>query len=91
MKAEDFTDVFEAYPETDEIFVVDGMPFTNKEHALGHERGTKKPLVTIKRSGATVKAAAEQPTKPKTKKELAAELEALAAAEKAAAAAEPEA
>jgi hypothetical protein len=42
--------VFDAYPEVDEIFVVDDMPFLEKGHAEGHSNTTKKPVKTFRRA-----------------------------------------
>lgn len=85
MKPEDFKDVFDAHPTAEVIHVVDGMPFLEQGHAASHVRTTGKPMVSIRRS--EISGVKVVPAKAKTKKELAAELEALAEAEKAEAAA----
>lgn len=44
-----WNNVFEAYPEVDEIYVVDDMPFLEEGHADGHSNTTKKPVQKFKR------------------------------------------
>lgn len=41
-----FKDVFDAHPEAEKIFVVDGMPFLNKVDALNFASGDESKVET---------------------------------------------
>ena len=42
-------EVFDAYPNAEEIFVVDNMPFLVEEHAKSHAKTTGKKVEKIER------------------------------------------
>lgn len=45
----DWTEVFESYPQAEQIFVVDDMPFTERGHADSHARATGHTVVVVAR------------------------------------------
>jgi hypothetical protein len=53
--------VFDCYPDTDLIYVVDGMPFVQRGQAEGHSKTTGKPVEVVERE----KPKAKNPEVPK--------------------------
>jgi hypothetical protein len=67
----DYQSVFVNYPDAEQIYVVNGMPFLRRTHADSHARKTGKPVEVIARSikaeGKGKKAADQaDPTEPVT-------------------------
>jgi hypothetical protein len=58
----DWSNVFDHYPNVDEIWVCDGQPFLTAKDARSHERTTGKPSTRVQRP-----AKVEQPPKTEAK------------------------